>query len=455
MICAPFHNPLRLAEDIAAVDIASNGRFDLGIGVGSQWEEFDTFGIDPKERFGRTWEIIDIIDRCLHSEEERFDHVGKYYNFPNVRWIIRPVQKRIPVFWGGFGPQGVRRAAERGYHLIAPDVTGTYERVMREHGRRPEEHLIGFVNNLSIADTWEEAFQATAEPCQWVSNQYALRKGLDGVEPPESARVTMEMMRRGAETGEQLAFSVPNPGTVDQIIEKFLPVVRGERGLITHLGLEVRPPGTKTEDVHRTMRRFAEYVIPVLREEAAKVGHLYRTSNDRWQFPDRPHGLRWGARGQLYCVCENSGVALEMDPESGAIEHVIELGSNKAHRIEVLPDGSKLYTENEEDAFGTVVDLTARRVVKKIPTPNGSAGVGMSPDGETVIFVDAQEPQILVVDTASDEVRSTIRLQGTRRWETVLIANQNEGSLAVCSLMRGEVLRTVQAGVGVETLSFF
>lgn len=219
-----------------------------------------------------------------------------------------------------------------------------------------------------------------------------------------------------------------------------------------------------------------------------------------------PHGLRWGARGQLYCVCENSGVALEMDPESGAIEHVIEVGSNKAHRIEVLPDGSKLYTENEEDAFGTVVDLTARRVVKKIPTPNGSAGVGMSPDGETVIFVDAQEPQILVVDTAPDEVRSTIRLQGHEKaaqiaryspdgrylvvtsfeaplatvlsgglesqvllhlghgpmnmafhedGETVLIANQNEGSLAVCSLERGEVLRTVQAGVGVETLSFF
>jgi DNA-binding beta-propeller fold protein YncE len=219
-----------------------------------------------------------------------------------------------------------------------------------------------------------------------------------------------------------------------------------------------------------------------------------------------PHGLRWGASGQLYCACENSGVVLEMDPESGAIEHVIEVGSNKAHRIEVLPDGSKLYTENEEDTFGTVVDLTTRRIVKKIPTPNGSAGVGMSPDGQTVILVDAQEPQILVVDTASDEVRSTIKLSGHEKaaqiaryspdgrylvitsfeaplatvfsgdlmsqallhlgqgpmnmafhedGETVLIANQNEGSLSVCSLERGEVLHTVQAGVGVETLSFF
>jgi YVTN family beta-propeller protein len=219
-----------------------------------------------------------------------------------------------------------------------------------------------------------------------------------------------------------------------------------------------------------------------------------------------PHGLRWGPQDQLYCVCENSGVVLEMDPESGATEQVIEVGSDKAHRIAVLPDGSKLYTENEEDTFGSVVDLATRRVVKKIPAPNGSAGIGMSPDGQTIILVDAQEPQIMVIDTASDEVGSTIRLDGHEKaaqiaryspdgrhlvvtnfeeplatvfsgdlesqallhlgqgpmdmafhedGETVIIANHNEGSLAVCNLERGEVVRTVEAGVGIETLSFF
>jgi alkanesulfonate monooxygenase SsuD/methylene tetrahydromethanopterin reductase-like flavin-dependent oxidoreductase (luciferase family) len=274
VICAPFHNPLRLAEDIAAVDIASNGRFDLGIGVGSQWEEFSIFGIDPTERFGRTWEIIDIIERCLHGDDPHFDWHGKYYDFPDVNWIMQPVQKRIPILWGGFGPQGVRRAAERGLHLIAPDITGIYEQVMKANGRRPEDYLIGFVNHLSIADSWEEAFEATAEPCLWVSNQYALRKGLDGVQPTESARITREMIRAAAESGtpNPAIFAVPGPGTVDQVIEKYLPLVRGQGPLITHLGFEVRAPGTRTEDAHRTMRLFAEHIMPVLREEAAKAG---------------------------------------------------------------------------------------------------------------------------------------------------------------------------------------
>jgi alkanesulfonate monooxygenase SsuD/methylene tetrahydromethanopterin reductase-like flavin-dependent oxidoreductase (luciferase family) len=274
VICAPFHNPLRLAEDIAAVDIVSKGRFDLGIGVGSQWEEFQTFGIDPKERFGRTWEIIDIIERCLHGTEVdgAFDWEGKYYHFPGVRWIMQPVQKRIPILWGGFGPQSVEKAAKRRYHLIASDVTGTYERVMRENGERPEDYLIGFVHIAGIGRTREEAFEAMAEPCTWNSNQYALRTDLNGKTPPESARKTVADIRRAWEAGDyRAAFSVPRAGTVDDVTEYFLRAVRGEMGLITHIGLHAREPGMKTEDVHRTITLYAQEVLPVLRQEAERV----------------------------------------------------------------------------------------------------------------------------------------------------------------------------------------
>ncbi|HEY1291581.1 MAG TPA: LLM class flavin-dependent oxidoreductase [Chloroflexota bacterium] len=272
VICAPFHNPLRLAEDIAALDIVSRGRFDLGIGVGSQWEEFQTFGINPKERVGRTWEIVDIIERCLHGNEETFDHEGKYYHFPGVRWIMQPVQKRIPILWGGFGPHSVARAAEREYHLIATDVTGTYERVMRDRGRDPADYLIGFVNRISIGKTREEAFEAVAEPCTWTSNQYALRPSLEGVWPPESARVSVDDIRRAWEAGSyRAAFSVPIAGTVEDVTEHFLKIVRGETGLITHIGVQVREPGTRTEDVHRSMTLFAQEVLPVLRAEATRV----------------------------------------------------------------------------------------------------------------------------------------------------------------------------------------
>jgi DNA-binding beta-propeller fold protein YncE len=219
-----------------------------------------------------------------------------------------------------------------------------------------------------------------------------------------------------------------------------------------------------------------------------------------------PHGLRWGPHGQLYCVCENSGVVLEMDAGKGSIEHVIEVGSDKAHRIEVTPDGSKLYTENEEDTFACLIDLKARKRIKKIPAPNGLAGIGMSPDGKTIVLVDAKLPQIMVVDTKRDDIARTLQLEGHEKAAQIaryspdgkylvvtsfdaplatifdakletqrllqlgkgpmnmafhadgrilLTANHNAGSLAVVDLEQAEVLRTLPAGVGVETLSFY
>ena len=219
-----------------------------------------------------------------------------------------------------------------------------------------------------------------------------------------------------------------------------------------------------------------------------------------------PHGLRWGARGQLYCLCENSGVVLELDVETWDIRHVIEVGSNKAHRMEVLPDGTKLYTENEEDSFASVIDLEARKRVGKIAAPGGFAGIGLSPDGSVVVLVSATEPRIHVVDTATDTVTRTLELSGhadaaqiaryspdgrylvvtsyeeplatildaalsTQRTvrigkgpmnmafhadgRTALIANQDEGTICVVDLASAEVLRTVPAGQGIETLSFF
>src|SRR5712692_11630763 len=48
VLLMPFHNPVRLAEDIAVVDVISGGRFELGVGVGFKHEEFEGFGVPFK-----------------------------------------------------------------------------------------------------------------------------------------------------------------------------------------------------------------------------------------------------------------------------------------------------------------------------------------------------------------------------------------------------------------------
>jgi alkanesulfonate monooxygenase SsuD/methylene tetrahydromethanopterin reductase-like flavin-dependent oxidoreductase (luciferase family) len=48
VLLMPFHNPIRLAEDVATVDVISGGRFELGVGIGFKREEFSGFGVLPR-----------------------------------------------------------------------------------------------------------------------------------------------------------------------------------------------------------------------------------------------------------------------------------------------------------------------------------------------------------------------------------------------------------------------
>ena len=69
VLLMPFHNPVRLAEDIAVVDVISGGRFELGVGVGFKHEEFDGFGVPFKERGARTNQSLEIIRRLLRRRD--------------------------------------------------------------------------------------------------------------------------------------------------------------------------------------------------------------------------------------------------------------------------------------------------------------------------------------------------------------------------------------------------
>jgi alkanesulfonate monooxygenase SsuD/methylene tetrahydromethanopterin reductase-like flavin-dependent oxidoreductase (luciferase family) len=132
VLLLPFHNPVRVAEDIAVLDNISGGRVDLPVGVGSAVEEFRTFGIPFNERLGRTFEALRIIERCFAGEE--FTHNGKYYAFANVRMTTTPVQKPGPPIWvASMGDQSVAWTARRGYHLAAGAGRGhtKYEEPLR------------------------------------------------------------------------------------------------------------------------------------------------------------------------------------------------------------------------------------------------------------------------------------------------------------------------------------
>ena len=126
-----------------------------------------------------------------------------------------------------------------------------------------------------------------------------------------------------------------------------------------------------------------------------------------------PHTLKRGPDGLIYITCENSAVVAVIDPSTHTVIDAIDSGSTNGHRLIISPDGQRLYTENEEDATVSVIDLPNRKLLRKIKTPRALAGIAIAPDN-TVIAVDDVEPTLFLIDVARDDIR-TLRLEGVAK----------------------------------------
>jgi alkanesulfonate monooxygenase SsuD/methylene tetrahydromethanopterin reductase-like flavin-dependent oxidoreductase (luciferase family) len=124
LITLPFNHPLRIAEDIAVLDIISNGRVEAVFGGGYAPHEFAMFGVDPRRRARIVEEGIEAIKNAWSGEEFQFE--GRA-----VRVRPTPLQRPRPPLWmGGSSPAAARRAAR-----IA-DYFYTAERPLYEEYRR-------------------------------------------------------------------------------------------------------------------------------------------------------------------------------------------------------------------------------------------------------------------------------------------------------------------------------
>ena len=150
-----------------------------------------------------------------------------------------------------------------------------------------------------------------------------------------------------------------------------------------------------------------------------------------------PHTLKLGPDGLIYITCENSAVVVVIDPSTHKVLDAIDSGSTNGHRLIISPDGQRLFTENEEDATVSVIDLADRKLLRKIRTPRALAGIATAPD-DTVIAVDDVEPTLFLIDVARDDIR-TLRLEGVSKAAQIARYREDNSVLAVTSLNSGTV----------------
>lgn len=110
----PLYPPALLAKQVAALDRVSNGRFNLGVGVGGEYpKEFEACGVPVRERGARTNESLEVMTRLWTEDDVVFE--GPFTRIPGVSLDPKPVQKPHPPIWiSGRSEAAMRRCARYG-----------------------------------------------------------------------------------------------------------------------------------------------------------------------------------------------------------------------------------------------------------------------------------------------------------------------------------------------------
>lgn len=251
-------NPVQVAEDVASLDVMSEGRVVFGIGLGYREAEYEAFGVRRRDGPSRMLEALDLVKRLWTEDDITFE--GRFFQVHQVTSTIRPVRKPYPPIWvAANADAAVARAGRLGYAWFAnPHAPlATIERqwhVYREalaaaHHPMPDRPI---ALECHVAPTREEAIE-TARP--FLAAKYAAYAdwGQDKVLPGgESFRVAFDALARDR-------FLL---GTPDEVIEQLEDRVK--RLDSNYFVLRVGWPGMEHKTVLRVIERLGESVLPRL-----------------------------------------------------------------------------------------------------------------------------------------------------------------------------------------------
>lgn len=140
IVILPFYDPVRLAEEIAVLDILSKGRASYVFGLGYRPDEYEHFGLDLRARGRIADEKLGLLRRLLSGEVVQ--HEGRL-----IRVTPSPSSPQGPLMmWGGGSLAAARRAGRYGLGYLAqgnaPGSQEAYEAACRAHGHQPGMTLL-------------------------------------------------------------------------------------------------------------------------------------------------------------------------------------------------------------------------------------------------------------------------------------------------------------------------
>jgi alkanesulfonate monooxygenase SsuD/methylene tetrahydromethanopterin reductase-like flavin-dependent oxidoreductase (luciferase family) len=268
----PVNDPIRLAEDIAELDLLSSGRVYFGAGRGYQPHEFAGFHIPIESSRERFWECLEIIR--LAWIQETFSYAGKFYHYEDIALLPRPMQKPTPpIFVAAASPGSAEEIAKRGYAFTcAPFACSpSPEEVAAQLARYQQVFIAGGYGKPSddlphtfwthVADTTEQALMEAENGMRrklGSSTKVWVRPGVTGYET--LAKIGQFLTTATIEQLDALSIF----GDPTRCLEK---VKKYAAAGLTHLLLMFDWGALPQKTIFHSMELFAKHVMPYVRAQ--------------------------------------------------------------------------------------------------------------------------------------------------------------------------------------------
>jgi alkanesulfonate monooxygenase SsuD/methylene tetrahydromethanopterin reductase-like flavin-dependent oxidoreductase (luciferase family) len=265
----PLHQPLRIAEDFAMLDVLSAGRLEFGVGRGMVLSGYAGYRSDWADAQDRMKEALALIQ--LAWTEPAVTFAGQHYQCSEVMVLPRPAQQPRPAIWvtASTDPASFRWIGEQGYGLmlvpwlfpIAAQNVSVF-REGRAAGGHPGPGRVMAMYPTHVAETDPEA-RAAAKPA-WARWQALL---MPEMAPNAANRPGMSQQVQGLNydvmVGERHALF----GTVDRCVQhvRWMTETFG----LTHLGLTFYFGGMPHTKALRAMELWSRHVAPHFRNARA------------------------------------------------------------------------------------------------------------------------------------------------------------------------------------------
>jgi alkanesulfonate monooxygenase SsuD/methylene tetrahydromethanopterin reductase-like flavin-dependent oxidoreductase (luciferase family) len=283
VIVLPWHDPIRVAEQIALLDILSGGRCLFGFGRGAASVEYAGFRIPMEEARPRFAEAAQLIRKALAEPE--FEWQGEFFQIPRTSIRPRPISHPEQRFYASsISPESAEIMAKLGFGILvvmqnewekAAENIVRYREIALSVGHNPPPPII--LTNVSCAESRAEA---QSRAVAWLGRKWesidahyhfsdghlATVKGYEayGKMAKTYARLQSEEERTRA---TEFYVKIQIVGTPDDCLQQIAELQR-VTGL-DHLVTEFSFGGIPHVEAEKNMRLFADRVLPVLRQDPA------------------------------------------------------------------------------------------------------------------------------------------------------------------------------------------